>query len=85
MIAMPVVGTVLAAIWLVLHSATSLMLETFGSLANANDLAASWDTTVEWGLIWFGDCWTLSPLPWLFPLLPLFTYLSIRLDQNFMA
>ena len=61
MIAMPVVVTVLAAIWVVLHSATSLMLETFGSLANVNGLGGSWDTTVEWGLIWFGDCWALSP------------------------
>ena len=66
MIAMPVAGTVLAAIWLVLHSATSLMLETFGSLANVNGLAASRDTTVEWGFIWLEDCWTLSPLPWTF-------------------
>ena len=76
MIAMPVVGTVLAAIWLVLHSATSLMLETFSPLANANDLAASWDETAG-----------LYPLYPGYPHygIPLFTYLSIRLDQNFMA
>ena len=85
MIAMPVAGTVLAAIWLVLHSATSLMLETIGSLANVNGLGGSWDTTVEWGLIWFGDCWALSPYLVIRISIFLFAYLSIRLDQNFMA
>ena len=84
-IAMPVVVTVLAAIWVVLHSATSLMLETIGSLANVNGLGGSWDTTVEWGLTWFGDCWALSPYLVIRISIFLFAYLSIRLDRNFMA
>jgi hypothetical protein len=42
-------------------------------------MAASWDTTVEWGLIWFGEV-DFIPLPWL--IIPIITPLYILIDTT---